>query len=107
MCVSAGITLPLTYDVLPEYSVLSLFAAGTIPFSLKFLTAPFLERYHFVEYGKRKTWVVISGFCVALILLLMSRLTGVQHQMHIAVAFFFMVACISVQGISINVLALK
>lgn len=107
VCVSAGFTMPLTYDVLPEYSVLSLWAAGSLPFSFKFLIAPVLERYHFVEYGKRKTWVVASGAAVAAILLLMSRLTDMQHQVHLAVCFFFMVTCISVQGLSLNVLALK
>lgn len=74
---------------------------------MKFMIAPFLERYHCVEYGKRKTWVVIGGIGVALLLILMSRLTDKQYQSHIAVANFFMVMCISVQSISLNVLALK
>jgi hypothetical protein len=41
------------------------------------------------------------------LLLLMSQLTGPQHQVHIAIVFFFVVVCVSTQDISVAVLALK
>jgi hypothetical protein len=69
-------TIPYAYKNLPDYFTLSIFMMCTLPFALKFITAPLLEKFTSLRYGKRKTWVVINQTAVGLLLLLASFYTG-------------------------------
>ncbi len=57
---SISATTPYIYPELPDYFTLSLFSLAALPFSFKFVTAPMLEKYTNLAYGKRKTWIVFS-----------------------------------------------
>jgi PAT family beta-lactamase induction signal transducer AmpG len=52
-----------------------LFALGILPFSLKFITAPILEKYSNSIYGKRKTWIIIAQLIIGSALAAMSFYT--------------------------------
>ena len=65
-------TIVLTYKQVPSYSILAYFSMAILPFSLKFLSAPFIEKYSSLSYGRRKTWVVISLLGAGFLLLVIS-----------------------------------
>jgi hypothetical protein len=68
-------TMPFIYKNLPNYDVLSIFALSNIPFSLKFMTAPFIEKFNFPIYGKRKTYIISSQILSSIFLFACSFVT--------------------------------
>jgi len=42
MILAVSATMPYIYPELPDYITLSLFSLATLPYSLKFITAPFV-----------------------------------------------------------------
>lgn len=76
-------TMPFVYKTLPPYWVLSIFSAATLPFSFKFIegnlsdySAPFIEKFTNVEYGKRKTWIILSQIMASITLFISSFFTS-------------------------------
>lgn len=69
-------TTTLTYKSMPDYGILSFFSMSIIPFSLKFLSAPLVERYTCSSYGRRKTWVVLSLLLTSILMVVGSFFTA-------------------------------
>ena len=99
--------MPLVYEELPSYTVLSVFAAGSLPFSIKFLIAPFVEKYTIISYGKRKTWIVSSQLVCGTILFCSSFYTAQVHEYRMGVLMVATVFFIALQDISLDALAIK
>ena len=57
---SLGGTVVLLYSQYPSHDVLSHFSLVFMPFSFKYITAPLVEKFTFVKYGRRKFGIVIS-----------------------------------------------
>jgi hypothetical protein len=55
---------------MPSYSILGLFSIVVLPFSIKFISAPFIEKFTWKAYGRRKTWVIVSFVGSSLLLFL-------------------------------------
>jgi hypothetical protein len=53
-------TMIIIYPHLPPEWIISIFTASRLPYSLKFVVAPAIEKYSSLWYGKRKTWIIIS-----------------------------------------------
>lgn len=69
--------------------------------------APFLEKYTDIEYGKRKTWLLISKLIVGLILIVASFHTEYSDAtllawMLVVANFFVMFRVISSESLSIK-----
>jgi hypothetical protein len=97
----------LVYEQLPPHWILSIFAASVLPFSFKFITAPFMERYTSVKYGKRKTWIVLSQTVAALVIFGNSFLTGSENEVVFAALCIVSKFFISLQDISLDALSVK
>jgi hypothetical protein len=78
-----------------------------LPFSFKFVTAPLIEKYTFINYGKRKTWIIISQLLSSLLLFLASFLTDQYHEVAIAILFIFTIFFLTLQDISLDAVAIK
>ena len=48
------------------YEELSVLSLTMIPFSLKFLSAPIIDKYYDTDFGKRKSWIVPSYILLSL-----------------------------------------
>jgi MFS family permease len=97
----------LVYLELPPKWIISIFSAATLPFSFKFITAPFIEKYTFLSYGKRKTWIIISQIICSILLLVASFLTDEDHEVPLAILFIFTIFFLTLQGISLDAVAIK
>jgi hypothetical protein len=69
-------TTVLTYSQMPSYGILGHFSLAIIPFSFKFISAPFIEKYTLRGYGRRKTWVVASLVLASLFLVFSTIFTA-------------------------------
>ena len=58
--VKLGGTITLLYPTYPSLTVLGYFSMIYLPFSLKFVFAPFVEKFTLVKYGRRKFGIVLS-----------------------------------------------
>lgn len=105
--ISVTINMPYIYPELPSYDIISLFSIALLPFSFKFITAPILERYSNISYGKRKFWIIISQTITALNLFLSSFFTKLDEA-HIFIVFLFLTYfALTLQDISLDALCLK
>lgn len=104
---SISATMPYIYPELPDYFTLSLFSLSALPFSFKFVTAPLLEKYSSITYGKRKTWIVVSQFATILTVFLCSFFTDLNQAKNFAIIGFFMYFALSLQDIALDALCLK
>ena len=100
-------TMTLVYPVLPPYTVLSIFSASNLPFSTKFIIAPFIEKFTSLKYGKRKTWIVISQLTTSTLLLIASFFTDQKYQCEMGIMMVASVFFIALQDISLDALAIK
>lgn len=102
-------TTVLTYNKLPAYDILGYFSSATLPFSLKFISAPLVERFTSSKYGRRKTWLVISLILASLFIFLASNFTGEDEssQIYLSFALFAVILMISIKDISTDALAVK
>lgn len=80
-------TMPYIYTQLPDTNTMTIFNSTNLPFSLKFLIgnliiylAPFLEKFSFVEYGKRKTWFMFSLVFTSLVVFTSSFYTEYKYD---------------------------
>ena len=84
-----------------------MFSFSNWPYSLKFITAPFTEKYNSLLYGKRKTWVISSQLLTSVLLIIGSFFT---YQSQSVIFAWFTVAfnmAMSLQDIALDGLALK
>lgn len=100
-------TVPYLYPELPDYFTLSLFSLSTIPFSLKFISAPLLEKYSSLSYGKRKTWIMGSQLLTITSIFILSFFTDQIYAKVFAFIALFMLVGLSLQDISLDALCLK
>lgn len=104
---SLAVTVPYIYPELPNYVILSYFSLSSIPFSFKFVTAPLVEKFSWISYGKRKTWIVINQFVTGIIILILSFLTDLSQASTFAFTLLFAFLTSSLQDIAMDGLALK
>lgn len=104
---SISSTTPYIYPELPDYFTLSLFSLSSLPFSLKFITAPLLEKYSNLNYGKRKTWIMVSQIGTLISIILCSFFTDLSQAHLFATISFFIYFFLSMQDISLDALCLK
>ena len=97
----------LTYSDLPESWILSIFSASVIAFSLKFITAPFIEKFTNLKYGKRKTWIVTSQVMASVTIFIGAFLTSDTQEVGLAVVLIFAIFFVTLQDISIDAAAIK
>jgi len=93
----------------------SLRAIGTlsllgIPYTLKFLWAPLMDHYGFSKLGKRRGWILLMQFGLAITLLLLSQMNPVSQAGYIGavaliVAFFSASQDVSINAYTTDVLA--
>lgn len=62
-----------------DIKTIGLMSLVGIAYSLKFLWAPLVDRYHIPFLGRRKTWLMITQAMLALGLFMMSRVSPVDH----------------------------
>ena len=104
---SMPMTMTLVYPKLPPYSVLAIFTTANFPFSIKFIIAPFIEKYTNLGYGKRKTWIILSQSTVSILVFIASFYTDQSYQAEMGFMMVTCVFCISLQDISLDAMAIK
>lgn len=100
-------TMTLVYSTLPSYTILSIFSAATIPFSVKFILAPFIEKFTLIKYGKRKFWIILSQISVISIIVFASFFTDQKYEALMGVLMVSMMFFVALQDISLDSLAIK
>lgn len=100
-------SMPYVYPSLPDYRTLSMFSLVALPFSLKFLTAPMLEKYSNISYGKRKFWIVISQIISSISIFVASFFTDLTDAPTLVFLSFISIFALTLQDISLDALSLK
>lgn len=100
-------TTPYTYSTLPDYITLSLFTLSPLSYSFKFVTAPILQKYTSLSYGKRKTWIVISQLVACALIVSLAFYTNLHQAKTFAMICFIIYFTLSLQDISVDSLCLK
>lgn len=100
-------TMTLVYTELPPYTILCIFSASNLPFSTKFIVAPFIEKFTSLGYGKRKTWIIISQLTTSAFLIIASFFTKDKEQIYMGVFMVASVFFIALQDISLDAMAIK
>lgn len=114
---SSGLPLALTGSTLQAWfteAQVPLATIGTlsllgVPYTFKFLWAPFMDHYRFGRWGKRKVWILVMQLSLALTLFwLAHKVPGVQTRaialLALAVAFFSASQDISINAYTTEVL---
>lgn len=91
----------LAQDKIDIKTIGALSAVG-IAYSLKFLWAPFLDRYFLSFFGRRKTWIVVSQILLAAGLYGMSQLNPTEHLATLAGWAVFVALMSATQDIAID-----
>ena len=97
-------------DVGISLSEIGFFAWLVLTYSLKFLWAPFVDRYSvigFKIFGKRRGWILFSQFMIFLSLIGMSLIDPLQNLKILALAAFFAAFFGSIQDIAIDALRIE
>lgn len=68
-----------------DIKVIGAFSLLTIPYTWKFVWAPFLDRYSFLNIGRRKGWIIISQIFLILSICSMGMFNPHDHIWSIAV----------------------
>lgn len=69
--------------------------------------APFVEKYTSMEYGKRKTWLIISQIITGFLIFVLSFYTQPENAKFFAIMLFFIYFCNSIQNIALDGLCIK
>lgn len=104
---SISATIVYVYPTLPDYFTLSLFSLCLVPFSFKFITAPFLQKYSSISYGKRKTWIIGSQFITSFMIFVCSFFTLLEQAKVFAILAILIYLGLSFQDIAMDGLCLK
>ena len=99
--------MTMVYPELPPYDILSVFSIASVPFSMKFIVAPFIEKFTKISYGKRKTWIMISQFFASIVLFMASFFTSQSYQIIMAIFLIITIFLITLQDISLDAMAIK
>lgn len=99
---AAGMPLLLTADVLKfwlrgeglDLTTIGLLSLIGLPYSLKFLWAPLLDRYSIFSFGRRRGWLLTSQLLLTLCLLLIASLNPGEH-LSLILAAAFGISCAS------------
>jgi len=97
-------------DVGVSLTEIGFFAWLVLTYSLKFLWAPFVDRYSVIGFrifGKRRGWILFSQFMIFLSLIGMSLIDPLQNLKILALAAFFAAFFGSVQDIAIDALRIE
>ena len=97
-------------DVGVSLTEIGFFAWLVLTYSLKFLWAPFVDRYSVIGFrifGKRRGWILFSQFMIFLSLIGMSLIDPLQNLKILALAAFFAAFFGSIQDIAIDALRIE
>ena len=91
---SCGLPLLLTISLLQAWmkdagidlTVIGLMALVGLPYTLKFLWAPFLDRYTIPVYGRRRGWLLIAQLSVVASIIALASTDPVAHPAMVALA---------------------
>ena len=80
---------------------------GTLPWSLKFLWGPVIDRYQLRAFGKRRPWILLAQSGMILTLILFTFVASVETPLLIIGAMFFIYNIFtSLQDVSTDALAI-
>lgn len=97
-------------DVGISLTEIGFFAWLVLTYSLKFLWAPFVDRYSVIGFrifGKRRGWILFSQFMIFLSLIGMSLIDPLQNLKILALMAFFAAFFGSIQDIAIDALRIE
>jgi len=97
-------------DIGISLTEIGFFAWLVLTYSLKFLWAPFVDRYSVVGFrifGKRRGWILFSQFMILLSLIGMSFIDPLQNIKFLALLAFFTAFFGSIQDIAIDALRIE
>jgi len=94
---ASGLPLLLTISVLQAWmkeegvdlAVIGLMALVGLPYTLKFLWAPVLDRYTIPIFGRRRGWLLIAQTALVLAIIALSATNPAQHPWVVALAAFW------------------
>lgn len=106
----AGLPLELTSFVLKTWmreegvnlAVIGLFALVGLPYTLKFIQAPLLDRFNPVRMGRRRGWMLIFQTALIFSTFFLGRTNPAQSPWLVAVAAFFVTLFSASQDIVID-----
>lgn len=107
---AAGLPLELTGFVLKTWmreegvnlTVIGLFALVGLPYTLKFLQAPFLDRFSFNRFGRRRGWMLIFQIALIISIASLGQTHPIQTPWLVALAAFFVTFFSASQDIVID-----
>ncbi len=107
---SCGMPLLLTITVLQAWmkeegidlSVIGLMALVGLPYTVKFLWAPFLDRYRLPFLGRRRGWLLVTQVALALALAALGMTRPSAHPWMVAVAAFWVTFFSATQDIVVD-----
>ena len=97
-------------DVGISLTEIGFFAWLVLTYSLKFLWAPFVDRYSipgFVTFGKRRGWILFSQLIIFLSLIGMSLIDPLQNIQLLALFAFFAAFFGSIQDVAVDALRIE
>ena len=71
-----------------DLTLIGFFAAITVPYSCKFLWAPFLDRFEILGLGRRRGWLLVSQAGLALSLVAMAVTNPAANPLQMAIMAF-------------------
>lgn len=107
---AAGLPLELTSFVLKTWmreegvdlAVIGLFALVGLPYTLKFLQAPLLDRFSLAGFGRRRGWMLIFQSALMLSIFYLGQSNPAQTPWLVALAAFFVTLFSASQDIVID-----
>ncbi|MGD9364053.1 MAG: AmpG family muropeptide MFS transporter [Desulfobacteraceae bacterium] len=107
---AAGLPLELTSFVLKTWmreegvdlAVIGLFALVGLPYTLKFLQAPLLDRFSLAAFGRRRGWMLIFQSSLMLSIFYLGRTNPAKAPWLVALAAFFVTLFSASQDIVID-----
>ena len=107
---ASGLPLLLTLSVLQAWmkeegvdlAVIGLMALVGLPYTLKFLWAPVLDRYTIPIFGRRRGWLLIAQTALVLAIIALSVTNPSQHPWMVALAAFWVTFFSASQDIVID-----
>lgn len=81
---------------------ISLLTLIGIPYTFKYLWAPFLDRINILSLGRRKGWILVTQIFLVLLIALMSRFSPSNSPLIIAFIAFLICFISATQDIAIN-----
>lgn len=94
---SCGLPLLLTISVLQAWmkeegvdlTVIGLMSLVGLPYTLKFLWAPFLDRFTLPSLGRRKGWLLVAQVALIFSIVILGATDPGSHPWKVAIAAFF------------------